>query len=382
MRLISIAARPMPAGPCGGSGGVSYRLMKANERYRLFNETVFIFRDKCICSSRGYISVGDEPKAQQLAELEEYYKKLDGVLAFGEDDCFVFHDLESFCAMKTCFPRISRTLVVYHQQGSIYSESLFMGNEKNELYENFCFELTRFAVEESHLFAFPSRGARQALIDTLPEIRLYLEKKNEIILYNGCSPTLTGGTGMLDGLFEMLSQIKGDIFVTVATLNEAKGVERLPGFFKDYGRYVEDYFWIIIGNGAKRDELSKGLADLEGHVLWLDINIDNRDIICLYDKADFYILSHRYSIFDYATIEAMHMGCVPVLTPVGGNLEMITESNGYLFDDDLGGERFVRWRKKQDMKKLKDMNRRLAEERFSEYSMLKSYHDICEKFLF
>ena len=70
------------------------------------------------------------------------------------------------------------------------------------------------------------------------------------------------------------------------------------------------------------------------------------------------------------------MGCVPVLTPVGGNLEMITESNGYLLDDDLGGERFVRWRKKQDMKKLKDMNRRLAEERFSEYSMLKAYHDL------
>ena len=45
MRFISVAARPMPKGPCGGAGGVSYRLMKANERYKLFEETVFIFSD-------------------------------------------------------------------------------------------------------------------------------------------------------------------------------------------------------------------------------------------------------------------------------------------------------------------------------------------------
>ncbi len=376
MRFISVASRPIPKGPCGGAGGVSYRLMRANENCHLFEDTVFIFFDRCICSSDGEITVACMPKAQQLAELEGYYTKLNEILEFCEDDFFVFHDLESFCAMKECFPWIERTLVMYHQQGSIYSESLFMGNKEDKAYEQFCFDLTRFAVEESYLFGFPSRGAMQALIATLPEISPYLEKKQEIILYNGCSPVLSQGTGMVDAIIDMLGQIRGNVFITVATLNEAKGVERLPAFFAEYGKQVEDYFWIVIGNGAKREELAKGISNLEGHVLWLDVSIDNSDIIKLYDKADYYILSHRYSIFDYATIEAMHMGCIPVLTPVGGNLEMITDDNGYFLGDDLNAEDFVLWEKEHNMAELKEKNRRIAAESFSEYSMLKAYYDL------
>lgn len=376
MRFISVSARPVPKGPGGGSGGVCYRLMKANEKYRLFEDAVFIFTDACISVSEGEISAGSGPQSHQLLEIERYYQQLNEVLAFREDDCFVFHDLESFCAMKESFPRLSRTLVMYHQQGSIYSESVFMGNKPDKEYEQFCFELTKMAVEQSGLFGFPSNGAKQALIDTLPEIGPYLEKKKNIIIYNGCSPVLSAGTGAVEPLFEMMDQVKGNVFITVATLNEAKGVERLPAFFKEYGRYVEDYFWIVIGNGAKAGELSQGLSDLEGHVLWLDVNIDNSDIIRLYDKADYYILAHRYSIFDFATIEAMHMGCVPVLTPVGGNLEMITEDSGFFLDDDLNAKRFVMWEKEHDIGNLKEENRRIAKERFSELSMLKAYHDV------
>ena len=173
---------------------------------------------------------------------------------------------------------------------------------------------------------------------------------------------------------------KGNTFITVATLNEAKGVERLPAFFREYGKYVDDYFWIVIGNGAKADELSQGLADLDGHVLRFNVNIDNADIIRLYDKMDFYILAHRYSIFDYATIEAMHMGCIPVLTPVGGNLEMITEDNGYFLDDSLNAENFVKWVKLQDIAKLKELNHRIAGKKFSEYSMLKAYKELLKSF--
>lgn len=376
MRLISVSGRMMPKGPCGGSGGVSYRIMKANEKYRLFDDAVFVFNDKCISSSSGEVPAEALPKGQQLTELEGYYSELNDTLFFDEDDCFVFHDLESFCAMKQRFPWIDRTLVMYHQQGSIYSESLYMGNQPDEVYERFCFDLTRFAVEESRFFGFPSHGAKQALVDTLPEIGPYLEKKKEIILYNGCSPVLSPGSGEVEPLLEMLKQVKGDIFITVATLNEAKGVERLPAFFKEYGKHVEDYFWIVIGNGAKAGELEKGLSDLEGHVLWLNFNLDNSDIIRLYDRSDFYILSHRYSIFDYATIEAMHMGCIPVLTPVGGNLEMIKESNGYFLNEDLSANDFILWRNQQDITRLKERNKQIARRDFGEYSMLSAYHEL------
>lgn len=376
MRLISVAARPMPKAPCGGAGGVSYRLMKANEKYHLFEDTVFIFNDKCIVSSGGEVIVDSVPKEQQLIELERYYLALNEILHFNESDYYVFHNIESFCAMKECLPQTDHTIVVYHQQGSMYSESLFMGRKPNEIYEKVCFELTRIAVEESGIFGFPSHGAKEALVKTLPEISPYLDNKEEVILYNGCSPMLSEEKSDIDDLIDILDQVQGDVFITVATLNEAKGVERLPAFFKDYGKYVGDFFWIVIGNGAKSDELSNGLEGLEGHVIWLDGWIDNRDIIRLYNSADYYILAHRYSIFDYATIEAMHMGCIPILTPVGGNLEMITEDNGYFLDESLDGKTFISWRDKHNIGELKEQNRRIARDNFSEYSMLKAYHDI------
>ncbi len=368
----------MPKGPCGGAGGVCYRLMKANENYRLFDDALFIFADKCVSTLNGVTDLPFALEEFQIIRLKEFYTALNDIVHYSDNDFIVFHNIESFYAYKECFPTTGRTLVVYHQQGSVYSESLFMGKEPDEEYERVCFDITRFAVEKSDIFAFPSRGAKQALIDTLPEIAPYLETKEEVILYNGCSPVLPTEPGPMDALIEILDQVKGNVFITVATLNEAKGVERLPEFFKEYGKYVEDFFWIVIGNGTKKQELSAGLEGLEGHCIWLDGWVDNGDIIRLYDSADFYILSHRFSIFDYATIEAMHMGCVPVLTRVGGNLEMIIEGNGYFLDDDLSAEGFIKWLKDQDLDGLKAQNRRIAGERFSEYSILKAYNDLAE----
>ena len=376
MRLISIAARPMPSCPCGGGGGVSYRLMRANEKHRLFEDTVFIFNDKCVSASIGVIDISSAEPVEHPEQLIYLYNQLSEIFSFKESDFFVFHDVESFHSMKESFPWIRKTLVVYHQQGSLYSEHLFFGNEPNDDYEKLCFEVTKYAIEKAGLFAFPSRGAKQALLETLPEIKPYLEKTREVILYNGCSPSVSHENSVMDGLLEMIDKVKGEIFVTVAKLNGAKGVELLPAFFREYGRYVEDYFWIVIGDGPKRGELSKGISDLDGHVLWLDGWVDNSDIIKLYERADYYILSHRFSIFDYSTIEAMHMGCVPILTPVGGNLEMITEENGYFLDEGMSGKEFVNWRKNQDIANLKEKNIRIAKEHFSEWSMLKAYYDL------
>lgn len=366
----------MPSCPCGGGGGVSYRLMKANAKHRLFEDTVFIFNDKCVSSSKGVIDISSEEDIEHPEQLQYLYHRLNEIFEFQESDQFIFHDLESFYAMKESMPWIRHTLVVYHQQGSLYSEHLFFGNEPDDDYERLCFDITKYAIEQAKIFAFPSYGARQALLDTLPGIKTYLDGIRDTILYNGCSPSISMNSSIFDGLLEMLDQVKGEIFVTVAKLNGAKGVELLPDFFREYGKYVEDYFWVVIGDGPKREELSKGISDLEGHVLWLDGWVDNSDIIKLYERADYYILSHRYSIFDYSTIEAMHMGCIPILTPVGGNLEMITEGNGYFLNENLSGKDFVTWRKDQDIAKLKEKNIRLAKENFSEWSMLKAYYDV------
>ena len=176
---------------------------------------------------------------------------------------------------------------------------------------------------------------------------------------------------------DFLERIQGDIFISVAVLNEAKGVERLPDFFKRYDKihFGKDWMWVIVGSGVKADSLSEGIKGLEGHILWIQEHIPNDLILRMYEKADFYIMAHRYSIFDFATIEAMHMGCIPVLSDVGGNREMLGYGNGYMLDDDLNSDLFCEWVRKKDIQQMKDINRNVAREIFSEQSMLKRYLD-------
>ena len=273
---------------------------------------------------------------------------------------------------------MKNSLVMYHHQGGIYYEMLAYGGQESEEAKDKAFNLTRFAIEESGCFAFPSRGGFDALLETMPEIGPYLKDRyasGPTVIYNGCSPVITDTEKSSQEILKMLVTIEGPVFITVAALNEAKGVERLPRFFKEYGLMAEDYMWIIIGDGKKRDELEKNLEGMEGHVLWIKEWLSNQAILELYRAADYYIMAHRFSIFDFATIEAMHMGCVPVLTDIGGNREMLQDNNGFLLDDELNAGAFYAWQKENLIYELKRKNRMLAKRLFSEEAMLRGYYD-------
>ncbi len=367
----------------GGGRGIIYRLYEAASRYGLLDDSYYIFSDTCLFS-RSDESLSFEKKEageDGIKGLMDFYLFLDQSLKFTSDDVYIFHDLTCFYAMKNTISWIDRTAVVYHGQGSLYHEAEIYGLNPDQKYREKCDQLTKYVLSYAQRICFPSEGARAAFIETSSdEIRQLMEICEGSILYNGCSPKLSPEVGEIELYREIRSKHKGGrIFVSVATLNEAKGVHRLPAFFREYGKR-RDYLWIIVGDGAMADRLKDEMEDIREHVVWIRNSLSNDQILRLYDMADYYIMAHNISIFDFATIEALHMGVVPVLTSVGGNLEMVSWENGYLLDGDLGNlAGFWTWEEGSDLEELKKKNIEIAQQYFSERSMVASYVELIEE---
>ncbi|MCR5671742.1 MAG: glycosyltransferase family 4 protein [Butyrivibrio sp.] len=361
----------------GGGGGVAYRLLSANNKYSFLENAYFIFSDVIVESPSGYRTLPpwEDPCPDPIAG----FKALNDRFEFREDDVFVVHDLECFYCLKVCSDKVKNTIMVYHGQGSPYYEYVASGNPADDGVRLNYAKMAYFALSQSSYFAFPSKGAVSAFIDTAPELNEYTDNKAFEILYNGCSPSDISDSCAYDAAIDEMTDENTKVFITVATLNEAKAVERLPLFFAHYMKHENNFLWIVIGDGAKRDELENNLKGIEGHVLWIKDKVDNRDVLHLMQRADYYIIAQRFSIFDFSTIEAMSMNCVPVLSPVGGNFEVITDNNGYLLETLPGAEEFAKWEKTIDLQSLKVKNQEIAKAQFSEKAMLQRYCDLIGK---
>lgn len=389
MRVICFANKVMPSMPCGGGAGVAYRLHKANLIYKRFTNITFVFLDKVVVYGETVneylITRSSNNETYSIAELMQYQEVLVRNFLFSQDDIFLFHDLESFYSLYHVMGGIKHSIVVYHGQGSLYHEAVASGMEENETFWNDCLELTKFSIENSEVFAFPSIGAKQALVDTMPEIRECLENHTVEILYNGCTPIIQieAENQEINSVIDYLNNQSCMKFLSVCTLNDAKGIDTVPEFFRRLSR-DRDFVWVLIGNGAKADVIQEKILryNLSERVIWLSDWISNNNILRIMECTDFYIMNHRFSIFDFSTIEAMHMGNIPVLSPVGGNLEMVRDDSGYFLKSILDTKGFLSWLSQEEdnrIDSLKQQNRDIAQEWFSEQAFLENYVECITK---
>ncbi len=385
MRVFCFAEGLYDGKTGGGGKGVTYRLYEANRKYRLIGNMFCVFGNAVLSCDDGPVDLSDDEEIIKggISGLMRYYRSLKEILHFTSEDVYIFHDLSCFYAMKHVADYIDNTACVYHGQGSLYHEAVSFGLDPDDEYKSKAEQLTRYALSCSQIVCFPSEGARQAFIETSEkDVCDSLENSICRICYNGCIPETARDISQYEELFDAIERKKrsGRIFVTVAALNKAKGVDRLPGFFEDYGK-EHDYLWILIGNGVLNDLVERKLQGIRDNVLWIKDPLPNDIIISIYERADYYILAHRISIFDFATIEAMHMGVIPILTPVGGNREMICEDNGFFLNEEKPGDSraFAAWEEDKDISELKKKNSELAYKLFSDEQMLRNYRELAKE---
>lgn len=397
-------------GPVGGGRGVVYKIYLANSQYHYIDNPVYVFKDTdftngdSVCYDMNMNQgIGNPSRIGsalrkinlfgialifkqriKLNHASKWIRAINEKYHFTENDVYIFHDYESAYAFMKEFPNFNRTLCVYHQQGSLYSEwkSFSGANKDYNNFRSFLNHKLEWVFRHVKTIGFPSYGAYESLLASDEEINKILSNIQFKVFYNGFSPekNLPDPSAEIKELIHNIQRFNGFKFVTVAALNYAKAVERIPFFIKEVRDKIGPLKWFIVGDGSKADELELELNnnDLKEDVCWIKKPLPHNDILNILSATDFYILFHRYSIFDYATIEAMAYGNIPILTPVGGNKEVVSKDTGLLVSNINDIDGFSRLISEHPLSELKKANIELQASKYSEESFLRRYAEFID----
>lgn len=405
MNRVFFLASHACAGASGGGHGVEYRLYLADRKYDLFKRTViYVFGDRVIegkekiddiieqkdVKKQSALRVGIKrfiPSKLRIAKMEKRFNDLKNYLFaldckyhFDSEDIFICHDFRIAYAFVNAFTN-NNCALVYHMQGSIYNEWSSETGIQSVKMRSYYNEILSDVASKVKYFCFPSKGTEESLIGSEPLLTSVIEATSRRYLYNGVEcPSVNDNE-----LPRWISDIKRQNvykFVTVATLNAAKAVERIPEFLYNLNKEGIPFLWILVGNGIKADEVEKQILkfQLNNQVIWKKNGILHEELMKLLSVTDFYILFHKYSIFDLSTLEAMHYGNIPILTPVGGNKEVIINGNGLFVDDFSNVKPFIEMLKDSDMESLKRRNSDIQNMNFNDEAFLRRYVDLCDLF--
>ncbi|MBQ9761949.1 MAG: glycosyltransferase [Oscillospiraceae bacterium] len=390
-------------GPVGGGTGVNFKLYLANKQYGMIDNCYHIFTDQVIAPGTAEVSyskLGSAAKSQKkgvmalltrmgaawIAKHQNYRKRIRVYLRqlneqyhFNGRDVFLFQDVESAHEFMDLYP-FTKTVLIYHQQGSLYNEWQAFNFVELPAYRKYLNKYSEKVYQKVKVLAFPSMGAKDSLLQSEPYFEKVLGSRSIDVLYNGFTkPELPADSDLIQELRSKLESFEGYKFATVSALNEAKGVERIPQYLAEVGK-KHPFRWVIVGNGVKAEELEANIAKygIADSVIWIRDPMPHDDILKIFSMTDHYILFHRFSIFDYSTIEAMAYGNIPVLTPIGGNKEVIFGDNG-VFVDDFSDTSPFEAQKKIPMAELKEKNMALQNQHFSDEAFLARYQALVER---
>ena len=392
-------------GKSGGGHGVIFRLYNADKKYELFQmPVIYVFKDMVI---EGYNEVSevkeqkDIPKQspfrvklkkyipsifriakmeKTIKDLSQYLHDLDRRYRFTADDIYICHDFRIAYAFVNKYS-YKNVAFVFHMQGSIYFEWHAETGISSEIMRKYYNRIFTTIVKKIKYLCFPSVGTEESLVSSEPALESSIKNTKRKYLYNGVDcPTILQED--MPVWIKEIEQYKGYKFVTVANLNEAKAIERIPQYLDRLSKAGVAFKWILVGNGVKASEVEQeiGKYHLSNHVLWKQTSVQHDELMKLFSVTDFYIMFHKYSIFDLSTLEAMHYGNIPILTPVGGNKEMIIDGNGLFVSDFTDVGSLLDLISHADVAAIKRKNINIQNNMFNDKAFLKRYVELCENF--
>jgi glycosyltransferase involved in cell wall biosynthesis len=265
--------------------------------------------------------------------------------------------------------------IVYQGQGSTYYRHTELKNNNQKMLGKFISDrIERSVFKSAKNVIFPSEGTKEALLETNNHLAAIFEDRDYNIVNNGINIQDLEDKEFKE--FRDLNKMPEDInnfILTVANINEAKGIERVPNVLTTLNSEEIDYHWVIIGDGCKSDKLKEEIdrLDISEKVTWFRKRYPREEILGLMQESDFFIAYHRYSVFDLAIIEAMFTENIPILSKVGGNKEFNLEKN--IMDIEKISRNINVFKNQEAKKEMKELNKDIAKKEFSEKRMFEEY---------
>ena len=157
-----------------------------------------------------------------------------------------------------------------------------------------------------------------------------LYKKTASLIYNGVPKYIKSSDIDIEP-YRVTSKTK--VFVNVASIQPSKNQLSMARVFNRLVNEGEDIVLLIIGRTTDNykecaEELKKE-SSTNVHLLG---EISNpRDYMV---KADYFILPSHYEGLPITLLESLSVGCIPVVTAVGGNIDVVKDGyNGYIIPD-------------------------------------------------
>jgi|GEM_PF-822689 len=419
-RVFFITNRPYQ-GFVGGASGVNYRLFFYEKEFNIFGNKIekftYIFSDKIIENSElsneiqfsnnntninksfkqiikntvlAFIKNNNylysnyllHSYKKNIAQSKKYFKEISNKYNFTKNDIFIMQDTESANSLINIIP--SDNIIIYHSQGSLVNEfeSIYNINlHKN--FKNYLNSIQKNVFEYYHYLGFPSKGSYEIIKKQLPSIN-FDNKKIEILYntFNTAQFTDNDKNNFIDN-FKYKDQLKGTNFkfISVSTITHLKGLDNTIKVLGKLKRQGLEFTWFMIGNGDEnyiKTVIEPLLTD--SNILDNTIQIrrlPNTDVNILLSLTDFYIMMHRFSIFDIATLEAMNNSNIPILSNVGGNKEYNISNNAFLYENNI--EDLYNYIVTLDIPEMKKENKKIAQSVFDSKSFLNRYLEFIEK---
>ena len=256
-------------------------------------------------------------------------------------------------------------IFVMHSQGPRVEE-IITRSEKISFFEKEDFYIKKMeaaAIKNAIFLCCPSEGAVTAYFSSK---YAGISKKYARLgppLYNTNS-SAEKSVGV-QNIFTDESSLK---FLSVGTISEAKGQDRIIPFLENLldvsNKKIE---WCVVGRGPLQEKViaqAKQLASQNNRFVFNSITkCSHEEVIFLNERADIYIMLHRLSIFDIATLEAMSSNSAVILSKTGGNLEYNKSDNIIFYDG--SAEKLVREFIQIDIEQIKRLNLTAYQQYFS-----------------
>ncbi len=269
--------------------------------------------------------------------------------------------------------------MVFHHQGPLVEEMTNLGVLRNDR------KIKKLAGKERNAFInaktlhFPANGAAEMYFGSRyancqrEEVNVCPALYNIIPYVNPAKPKD----------FPINKDESKITLFSLGTLTIAKGQDQVIEFIKNYiSVFTKPLRYIMVGRGPLKDELLKQLKEIQKQhpsfeFLYYE-GVPHDTVMYLHKISDIYIMLHRISIFDFATLEAMSQKSAIILSKVGGNIDFNMDNN-IIYAEDVNKDSSIL--ANADIKGLQNKNYEIFCEKFSKEAFVRQYQDFFKKVL-
>ena len=287
---------------------------------------------------------------------------------------YVAHDIEAGAILASLGKPYS---LVYHNQGPIVQEKVNFGRVISGNQLKYWKSTERNAFTGAKTLHFPSSGAANMFFDNVYASCNREEVSLGVPLYNTIPNEKPKDVEGLKRKDDTLT------FFSLGTMTEAKGQDQAIQFVESYieknvGKKVR---YIIVGRGPLQQQVCSKGEEMMQHYSNFEFvyfnSLEHSQVAYVHEIADVYLMLHRLSIFDFATLEAMLAKTAVVLSPVGGNVDFDKKENVIFASGDYS-EAISRLTS-DEIDRQKQLNHDTFQQYFSSVAFAEAYRQMIRK---